>query len=370
VKPSILAAAAVSLLAVGALAYVMNSWTHVDASAGLADFAKAEEGRRAAEARASQATDALAIAVKARQEAEAAVTAAVAAQTKSEESRRAAETRAGEAADTLAKADKARQDAEAKATAAAAALIKTEESRRATEATANFGSEALKKSERARLDAEARATSAAAAQAIAEEGQRTADKARSAAETAASAAATARNQGEAARQLAELRANDAADALKKSEKARQEAEAKLAALTKAEESRRTADLRPAPGPSAPAVRPATGSQTSSSRQLLAEIGSKSRWAVGRTAFCNSATESFFSLEIASNSISWVDGLGSSHTETIVSSNENSFYTKTTASLPVSSKSRKWAETCSYWRQNNSLFVQPATGPSFYLERCP
>jgi hypothetical protein len=257
-KAPLLAAAVAALLLVGAAAYVISAWPHVDAPAGLADFAKSEEVRRTAEARASQATDALTIAVKARQEAEAAATAAAAAQAKSEESRRTAEARAGEAGDALAKAEKARQEAEAKATAAATALVKTEDNRRAAEARANDAADALKKSDKARLDAEARATSAAAAQAKAEESLRAAEtrageggdaltkaeKARQEAEAKATAAAAALIKTEENRRAAEARANDAADALKKSDKARLDAEARAtsaaAAQATAEEGQRTA----------------------------------------------------------------------------------------------------------------------------------
>jgi hypothetical protein len=177
-KPLLLAAAA-AVLAAGAVYLVMSAGPPVGASAGLADFAKSEEGRRVAEIRASQATDALAIAEKARQEAEVTATAAAAAQAKSDEGRRAAETRAS--------------------------------------------------------DAEARATSALAAQAKAEEAQRTADKARLAAEGAASGAATARAKADNSRQFAEARANDFFEALKKSEAARQQAEAKIAAPAKSQQ---------------------------------------------------------------------------------------------------------------------------------------
>jgi hypothetical protein len=121
-------------------------------------------------------------------------------------------TRASQATDAMAVAEKARQEAEAKATAAVAALARTEENRRAAEARANDAADALKKSDKARLDAEAQAAGAAAAQAKAEEGQRTADKARSAAEAAA---------------------NALTDTLARNEKARQETETAKAETTKA-----------------------------------------------------------------------------------------------------------------------------------------
>jgi hypothetical protein len=456
-KPPLLAAAVAALLLVGAAAYVISVWPHVDAPAGLADFAKSEEGRRTAEARASQATDALTIAVKARQEAEAAATAAAAAQAKSEESRRTAEARAGEAGDaltkaekarqeaeakataaatalaktednrraaearandaadalkksdkarldaearatsaaaaqakaeegrraaetrpgeggdTLTKAEKARQEAEAKATAAAAALVKTEENRRAAEARANDAADALKKSDKARLDAEARATSAAAAQATAEEGQRTAVKARSTADAAATAATIARIQIDTARQGAETRASAATEALAKTEKARQEAEARVAALTKAEELRKIADARPpSPAPPQPAIRPTSDSPSPSSRRLLANLGSKSRWALGGAVNCNFPKDAnFLSLEVGSNSIIWTNGLGSLDVETIVASYENAFHTSTSTSSHVSGPNEKTGQQWAYSRNGDGMVAQPFGGRSaLVLTRCP
>jgi hypothetical protein len=280
-KSPLLAAAMALLVVVGAAAavYVTSAAPRVDASAGLADFAKSEEGRRTAEARASQAADALAV------------------------------------------AEKARQEAEAKAAEAAAALVKTEESRRAAEARANDAAEAVKKSDKARLDAEARADNS--------------------------------------RQLAEVRANDAAEALKKSEKARQEAEAKVAALTKAEELRKTADARPSPAPPPPAIPPAAGSQPSSSRKLLADIGGKSRWAMDGSMCNNTKDANFLSLEVGNGSVTWVSGLGKVETETILDSTENGFRTRSSQQLLGYSR-----------HGESSIYVQSSKGASFVLERCP
>jgi hypothetical protein len=227
------------LLVVGTVAYYMIAETHVDAPAGLADFAKSEEGRRTAEARANAATNA------------------------------------------LAKAEKARQEAEAKATGAVGSLAKSEESRR---------------------DAETRASAA--------------------------------------------------------EKARQEAEAKVAALTKAEELRKIADARPSPAPPPPAIRPAAGSQPSSSRKLLTDVGSKSRWAIDGN--CNSPKDaSTFSLEAGSGSITWVDGLGGVDSEKVVVSYEDAFYTT----------SDKRGYTRAYSRNGDSLYVQAGGRSGFTLRRC-
>jgi TIR domain len=411
VRPLILTAVAVSALAIGAVAYVMNSQTRIDASTETADFAKSEESRRTAEARASQATDALAIAVKARQEAEATVSTATAAQAKSEESRRAAETRAGEASDTLAKTEKARQEAEAKAADAAAAqakseegrraaetrageaadalaktekarqeaevkaaaatatLVKTEEDRRAAEARANEAADTMKKSDRARLDAEARATSAAAAQAKAEEGQRTAEKARAAAEGAASGAAIARAQAETARQSAETRASAAAEALARTEKARQEAEAKLAAQAKANDLRARADAPAFPAPLPAGVRPTAGSQPSVSRKLLADIGGKSGWAIGGATNCNLANDTrTVSLDVASDSMMRTNGLGNLDVEKILAGYENMFYTVTLSSNHISGTEpgQRWT----YTRDGDRIQAQPWGRSAFVLTRCP
>lgn len=382
-KPPLLvaAAAAALLLAVATVAYVMNTWTHVDASAGLAELAKAEESRRAAETRASQATDALAIAVKARQEAEATASAAATAQAKSEEARQAAEARSGEAADALTKsekarreaeaaaaaaraaqakseegrraaetrageADKVRQEAETKATAAVAALTKTDESRRAAEARASEAAETLKKSDKARIEAESRASSAATAQAKAEDAQRTAEKARFAAETAATIATTAKTQADASRQYAEVRANDAVELAKKAEKARQEAEARLAAQT--EELRKLTAARTDPAPAA-------SSSSSSSRKLLTDAVSRGRWARNGKLNCfGSNNPDLFTLEVGNGTIAWVDGKGSRKVEKLVAAYENSFYT----------------DQHSYSRSaDNTLYVQASDITGFFLERC-
>jgi hypothetical protein len=362
-KPLLLAAAAVLvLLAVGSAAYVMNAGTRVDASAGLADFAKSEEGRRTAEARASQATDALAIAEKARRDAEAAAATAAAAQAKSEEGRRAAEARAGEAADALAKAEKARQEVEAKATAAVAALTKTEENRRAAEARANDAADTLKKSDKARLDAEARATSAAAAQAKAEEGLRTAEKARFAAETAATVATTAKAQADNSRQFAEVRANDAAEALRKSEEARRQAEAKLAALTKDQESNK--------GPSR-ADNPAN--VPSKTGLFLADMGSSTRWARNGPANCGNRDQNYYSMTANADSITWTSGVGDLDVELITSSGFNEFGTRTQKSEHVRSGSPSPARigtTWTYSRDGERMRVQSNVGHFFTLVRCP
>jgi chemotaxis protein histidine kinase CheA len=176
-KSPLLAAAIALLVVVGAGAGVyvtsppraagvyVTSPPRMDASAGLADFAKSEEGRRSAEARASEAADTLAKAEKARQQAEATAAAATTAQAKSEAGRLAAEARAKDAEDAAKKSDKARLDAEARASSAAAAQAKAgdlqrtaETARVAAEARANDAAEALRKSENARQDAESKLT--------------------------------------------------------------------------------------------------------------------------------------------------------------------------------------------------------------------
>jgi TIR domain len=366
-KPLLLAATA-ALLAAGAVYFAMSNWQPVDPSAGMADFAKSEEGRRTAEARAKEATDALAVAEKARQEAEATVAAAAATQAKSEEARRTAETRAGEAADALAKTEKARQDAEARATSAAAAQAKAEESQRTAEKAraaaegaasgaaiarvqaANDAAEALKKSDKARLDAEARATSAAAAQAKAEEGLRTAEKARAAAETIANAAASAKAKADNDRIYAEARANNTAEALRKSEEARKEAEAKLAALSR------------------PAAQQTAGSPSLSSGHLLNSIGSRSRWAKWSDLYCNEKNNAnFLSLEVGNDSITWINGVGKMETEKILFSFENEFHTNASFSQQTVIYSR---DSNSAPAKLNRLVVQPSDRDNFYLERCP
>lgn len=344
-NPLVLAAAAVLLLAIGGTSYLNSPERHVDASVSPADLAKLEESRRSAEARASEATDALAVAQKAREEAESKADAAATARSTAEENRRAAEARAKEATDALAVAQKAREEAEAKTTAAMTALDKMEEKRQATEAIANYGSEALKKSEKTRIDAENRANSAAAARAKAEEAQRTAEKAREAAETVANAAASAKAQADNSRMIAEKRANDTAEMLRKSEKAREEAETKLAALSSA------------PRQTAVASSLAAG-------HLLNAIGSKSRWAKWSDLYCNTLS---LSLEVGSNSITWVSDLGKVQTEKILVSYENAFQTVKSDSQQtlVYSRDRNGIS-----GQPNRLVVQSSNRDNYYLERCP
>jgi hypothetical protein len=241
---------------------------------------------------------------------------------RSEAGRRAAEEGASQAADAHIKAEKARQEAETKADAAAAALVRAEENRIAAEARANDAAEAVKKSDNARLDAEARADNS--------------------------------------RQLAEARANDAADALKKSEKARQDAEAKLvAAQAKVEELRKIADARPSPALPQPTLRPTVDSLSSSSRKLLADIGSKSRWAMDGSMCNNTKDANFLSLEVGNGSVTWVSGLGRVETETILASSENEFRTRSSQQLLAYSR-----------HGESSIYVQSSRGAAFFLERCP
>jgi hypothetical protein len=333
-KP-VLAGLLVLLLGAGTAAYVMNTQARVDASPGLAEFTESEAGRRAAEARANQASDAVAIAVKARQEAEAIAAASSAAQTKSEEGRLAAEARAGEAADTLAKTDKARRDAEAKAAAAVTALARTEESRQAAETRASDAADALKKSEKARQEAESRANIAVTAQAKAEEGQRTAEKARFAAETAANIAASAKAQADNNRQFAEVRANDAAEALRKSEKARQDAEARLAAQAEV--------------------------ALKAARKLLTDLGNKSRWYLVGSGRCSAASDpDVLLLEVGTGGITWVNGYGRRDTETVLKSSEDSFHTDREGSRRA------------YFRNGSGFdvhYVQPSGPKTYHFERC-
>jgi hypothetical protein len=250
-----------------------------------------------------------------------------------------AETRRARAEDSLAKSEKARRDAEASATNASDALVKAEAARQAAEKRAGDAADALAQSERARQIAEARTSAAFASQA----------------------------KAEAARQDAESRATALASALAKSEQARKDARTVgPEPPAKGQQPKETLSLKDLPS----LVKDLPRKDPAQPRMLLSDVGSNSRWAIGGTAICNSANESFFSLEVGSGSITWVDGLGSKYIETIVSSNENSFYTKTSALPPVVSRNtRKGAETYAYWRQNNSLFVQPSTGSNFYLERC-
>ena len=346
-KQVLLATAALTLLlAVGMIISIMRDSRKSEIVTNVSDLL-------------SERTAEVAKAQKAREEAEAKATAAAAAQAKSEEGRQAAETRAGEAADALAKTEKARQEAEAKAAAAVAAHARSEESRRAAEAHANDAADGLKKSDKARLDTEARA---AAAQAKAEEAVRTAEKARLAAEATASAATTARVQADASRQAAEARANDAADALMKSEKARQEAE------TTADELRKLAYL-PAPGTRLGGSRGAFmfgGESKASSRTLLTDIGDKSRWAIGGTLNCNAKDFNFFSLEVGSGSITWVNGFGRMSIETILASSENKFRTTTYISDTTENRGLTWD--CS--RDGDRIRVQPLGHSAYVLTRCP
>jgi TIR domain len=392
-KPPLLAAAAGALLVIAGIAYAISTGPRVDASAGLADFAKSEQGRQAAEVRAGQATDALAIAVKARQEAEAVATDAAAAQAKSEEGRRAAEARAGEASDAQAKAEKTRQEAEAKATAAVAALTKTDENRRAAEARANEAADALKKSDKARLDAEARATSAAAALAKAEDGLKTAEKARLAVETAANAAASAKAQADNGRQYAEVRANDTAEALRKSEAARQEAEARAtsaaAAQAKAEDALRSTetarwnavaranDAEEALKKSEVARReaeaklaaPVNKAPQSPQGPLLASIGSSSRWVRDGWANCGNRDRNR-SMTSTIDSITWIDG-SNVDVEAVTSTTYDEFQTRTQKSAHVPSDTNiSIGTTWTYSRVGDGMRAQNSLGQSYILVRCP
>jgi hypothetical protein len=251
----------------------------------------------------------------------------------------AAEASRARAEDSLARSEKGRRDAEAAATAASGALAKAEAVRQAAEKKASDAADSLAQSEKARQASEAKASAASANQA----------------------------KAEAARQDAESRASALTDALAKLEQARKDARTiGPDPQAKGQQPNETLSLKDLPS----LMKDLPRKDPSKPRTLLSDVGSNSRWAIGGTAICNSSNESFFSLEVASSSITWVDGLGSKYIETIVSSNENSFYTKTSALPPVvSRKTRKGAETYAYWRQNNSLFVQPSSGSNFYLERC-
>jgi hypothetical protein len=302
------------IFAVALTIFITRDGTQTDASVRAADFAKSEEGRRTAEARASQTADALAV------------------------------------------AEKARQEAGAKAADATAALTKTAENWRAAEARANDAVDAVKKSDKARLDAEARATGAAAAQAKAEEAQRAAEKARAAAEGAASGAAFARAQADNSRQLAEVRANDAVEALKKSEKARQEAEAKLAALTKISEGPVTNNYRvPREPPSF----------------LLGYISGRGRWTTSGTASCANRDGSYYSAVLAGGAITWTSGSGNVDVEGIVSSEKDQLLTTTLTSRHMPSETNyKLGTSWTYWRDGNQVRVQNNLGLTFTLEPCP
>jgi hypothetical protein len=107
-----------------------------------------------------------------------------------------------------------------------------------------------------------------------------------------------------------------------------------------------------------------------SSDLLAEIGSKSQWAIGGPAICRNPNDAnFYSLAVGSDAITWVNGLGSVDIESIVFSGDDEFHTTTRISQHVGSKNVRVGQLWTYSRVGERIRVRRVGGAVFMLTRC-
>jgi hypothetical protein len=106
-----------------------------------------------------------------------------------------------------------------------------------------------------------------------------------------------------------------------------------------------------------------------SRTLLADIGSHSRWAVGTSKTNCSVPKNTYSLEVRPGSIIWRSGTGNVDVESISSSDEDEFRSTTQSSSHVEAKGENPGQSWTYSRDGDRVRVQPGGRSAFMLTRC-